>query len=344
MKDWFHETFSAYKRRVRVASGDEAPDVLLVQGRILNVFTGEILEQDLALSGDRIAYLADSGPHFLNEHTEVIDLKGKLVIPGYFDPHAHTDLFYTPWEFARSVVATGTTAVFSDSHDMANGLGLEGFLEVLKGSFRFPVRFLSGVPLASPPYPVEGEDLYELSKVRAVLKLKGLIRSGSELTPWVKVIRKDEVLLRKLLSVRRATGRLEGHTVGAKGKKLSALVAAGMTSCHESITPEDVENRLRMGLYVMIRQGSIRKEFERLHPFLRSYHPRIMLTPDGIFADEILEKGYMNAVLKEALRYGADPIAVIRMATLNPAVYFGLEAHLGGIAPGRLADFCIWMI
>ncbi len=342
MKRWFQETFSTYKKRIRVTTGDEPPDILLIHGRVLNVFTGEILGQDLALTGDRIAYLADSGSrHFTGNHTEVVDLKGRLVVPGYFDPHAHTDLFYTPWEFARSVVATGTTAVFSDSHDMANGLGLEEFLEVLKASFRFPVRFLSGVPLASPPYPVEGEDLYELPKVKEVLKLKGLVRSGSELTPWVKVVRKDETLLRKLLLVRRVTGRLEGHTVGAKGRKLSALVAAGMTSCHESITPEDVQNRLRAGLYVMIRQGSIRKEFDRLHPFLKTYHPRIMLTPDGFFADEIVEKGYMNAVLREALRYGADPVAVIRMVTLNPAVYFGLETHLGGIAPGRLADFNI---
>ena len=342
MNRWDTERLSSYKRRVRVALGEAPPDKIFINGRILNVFTGEILAQDMAVSGDRIAYVQNRADHPpIGKETEVYDLKGRIIVPGYFDPHAHTDLFYTPWEFARSVVATGTTAVFSDSHDMANGLGMEGFIKVLELSEVFPLRFLSGVPLASPPYPVEGEDLYDLSKVRKLLKLGKIIRSGSELTPWVKVIREDETTLKKLYTVRKTTGRLEGHTVGAKGRKLGALVASGITSCHEAITPEDVEERLRLGLYVMIRQGSIRKEFELLHPFFKSYHPRIMLTPDGLFADEIVENGYMNYVLEEAIRYGADPVSVIRMVTLNPAVYFGLEAHLGGIAPGRLADFNI---
>ena len=337
---WDTEKFSDYKKRLRVALGEEPPDKLFVNGKVLNVFTGEILSQDVALSGDRIAFVQDrTNRPPVGERTEVYDLEGKTIVPGYFDPHAHTDLFYTPWEFVRSVVATGTTALFSDSHDMANGLGMDGFIRVLELSKAFPVRFLSGVPLASPPYPVEGEDLYDLPRVRRLLKLGKIIRSGSELTPWVKVVREDGTTLKKLHTVRRATGRLEGHTVGAKGRKLGALVASGITSCHEAITPEDVEERLRMGLYVMIRQGSIRREFERLHPFFKRYHPRVMLTPDGLFADEIVEKGYMNHVLEEAIRYGADPVSVIRMVTLNPAVYFGLEAHLGGIAPGRLADF-----
>jgi len=341
LTEWYRETFTDYKKRISVALGKRPPDKIFINGEILNVFTGEILTQDMAIAGDRIAYVQSPKSHFIGRKTEVYDIKGKVIIPGYFDPHAHTDLFYTPWEFARSVVTTGTTAVFSDSHDMANGLGMEGFVRVLELSGDFPIRFLSGVPLASPPYPVEGEDLYGLSRVRKLLKLGKIIRSGSELTPWVKVIREDALTLKKLFTVRKSTGRLEGHTVGAKGGKLGVLVAAGITSCHEAITPRDVEERLRMGLYVMIRQGSIRQEFELLHPFFKNYHPRIMLTPDGLFADEIAEKGYMNYVVEEAIRHGADPVSAICMVTLNPAVYFGFEAHLGGIAPGRLADFNI---
>ncbi len=333
------ETFRQYRKRLRVALGKQAPDVLFTGGEILNVFTGEILREDIAVSDDRIAYVSRERRHKKAENTRVVDVSGQVIVPGYFDPHAHTDLFYTPWEFAKAVAATGTTAFFSDSHDMANGLGMAGFMEVLKAVENFPVRVFSGVPLASPPYPVEGADLYDGKKVKRLLRLREIIRSGSELTPWVKVIREDEQLLRKLYDVRKATGRLEGHTVGARSDKLTALVTAGLTSCHESITPEDVRERLRRGLYVMIRQGSIRGEFDTLYPFFQTYHPRIMLTPDGLFAGEIAEKGYMDFVLREAMTRGADPAAVIRMVTLNPAVYFGLEAHLGGIAPGRLADF-----
>lgn len=333
------ETFRQYRKRLRVALGKQAPDVLFTGGEFLNVFTGEILREDIAVSDDRIAYLTHKEPHRTSAQTRVVDVSGKVLVPGYFDAHAHTDLFYTPWEFAKSVATTGTTAFFSDSHDMANGLGMEGFVSVLKVAGSFPTRFFSGVPLASPPYPVEGEDLYDAEKVKKLLRFSDIIRSGSELTPWVKVIREDEYLLRKLYNVRQATGRLEGHTIGARAEKLTVLVAAGLTSCHESITEEDVRERLRRGLYAMIRQGSIRGEFDVLYPFFQAYHPRIMLTPDGLFADEIAEKGYMDFVLKEAIARGADPAAVIRMVTLNPAVYFGLETHLGGLAPGRLADF-----
>ncbi len=339
MQEWFRESFSQYRRRVAAALGQRPPDKVFTGCRVLNVFTGEILEQDFGIVGERIAYLGTPGRHNIGKDTEVIDLKEKIVVPGYFDPHAHTDLYYTPWEFARAVASSGTTAIFSDSHDMANGLGMAGFTEILSKAKKFPLRFLSGVPLASPPYPVEGEDLYDREKVRRLLTYKNVIASGSELTPWVKVIRQDEVLMEKLFLVRRTTGRIEGHTVGAKGEKLAALVSAGITSCHESMSLEDVEERLRLGLYVMLRQGSIRKEFTELSPLLKRYHPRLMLTPDGLFADEIADKGYMDYVLTEALRHGGDPVSLIRMATLNPAVYFGLEAHLGGIAPGRLADF-----
>jgi len=333
------ETFRQYRKRLKVALGKEAPDTLFTGGEVLNVFTGEILREDIAVSEGRIAYVSRARRHLKAER--VVDVGGRVVVPGYFDPHAHTDLFYTPWEFAKSVASTGTTAFFSDSHDMANGLGMAGFVKVLKASENFPVRFFSGVPLASPPYPEEGPDLYDGERVKKLLRFRGIIRSGSELTPWVKVIREDALLLRKLYDVKKATGRLEGHTVGAKADKLTALVTAGLTSCHESITPEDVRERLRRGLYVMIRQGSIRGEFDALYPFFQTYHPRIMLTPDGLFADEITEKGYMDFVLREAMARGADPVSVIRMVTLNPAVYFGLEAHLGGVAPGRLADFNI---
>lgn len=339
MAIWYKETFSQFQRQIAVALGKQPPDKIFTGGRVLNVFTGEVLKQDIAISGDRIAYVRSGCKSPIGKETDVIDLTGKIVVPGYFDPHAHTDLFYTPWEFARAVAARGTTAIFSDSHDMANGLGMNGFVKVLKAAKSFPIRFLSGVPLASPPYMVEGDDLYPLPKVQEILKFNDQVRSGSELTPWVKVVWQDKDLLRKLFTVKSVTGRVEGHTVGAKGARLDALVSAGITSCHESISIQDVEERLRLGLYVMIRQGSIRREFGALYPFLQAYHARIMLTPDGLFADEIAKEGYMDFVLKEALKYGADPVSVIRMATLNPAVYFGLEAHLGGIAPGRLADF-----
>ncbi len=341
MVPWLSESLESYRKRLEVSLGKRPPDRIFIRGKILNVFTGELLERDFATFRDRIAYVWEDGPHRVGKTTEQVDLKGKIVVPGYVDSHAHTDLFYTPWEFARAVAARGTTTVFSDSHDMANALGVTGFVKVLKWMKTFPMRFMSGVPLASPPYPVEGEDLYDMENVRRLLRLRPLVRSGSELTPWVKVINQDGMLLKKLHTVRKATGHLEGHTVGARGKKLATLVSAGITSCHEALTVQDVEERLRLGLYVMIRQGSIRREFDALAPFLKAYHPRIMLTPDGLFADEIAQKGYMDAIMKEALEHGADPVSIIRMVTLNPATYFGLDPHLGGIAPGRLADFNI---
>jgi adenine deaminase len=180
--------------------------------------------------------------------------------------------------------------------------------------------------------------------------LSGLLKNEaalaiSEITPFVRLARGDRRLLSKITLARNEGKKVEGHTVGASYDKLNAIIDGGITSCHESIKPEDLITRVRLGLYVMLRHGSIRSDLKPLSRALSECQGigsnRVMLTTDGVFADDLVSRGYMDYLVAEAIKYGIEPIEAIRMATLNPATYFGLDWDLGGIAPSRCADLSI---
>jgi adenine deaminase len=332
------------KRLIEVASGRRAADYYLANGRVINVYSGEILEGNVATSGERIAYVGASDT-MVGSGTKILDVKGNYLVPGYFDPHAHADLLFNPATFSDQVVVTGTTAVFADNHDLANALGLKGLRKVLRDSKSYPLKFLMGIPAVSPPFPdIEGKDFYPLGDLSGLLKNEAAL-AVSEITPFVRLARGDRRLLSKITLARNAGRRVEGHTVGASYDKLNAIIDGGITSCHESIRPEDVLNRVRLGLYVMLRHGSIRSDLKSLSRALKESQRigsnRLMLATDGVFAEDMVNRGYMDYVVSEAIKYGIEPIEAVRMATLNPATYFGLDWDLGGIAPSRFADISV---
>jgi adenine deaminase len=332
------------KRLIEVASGRRAADYYLANGRIVNVYSGEVIEGNVATSGERIAYVGPSDT-MVGSGTKVVDARGDYLIPGFFDPHAHADLLFNPASFSDQVVVTGTTAVFADNHDLANSLGLKGLRRILRDSKSYPLKFYVGLPAVSPPFPdFEGEDFYPLGNLYGLLEDEVAL-AISEITPFVRLVRGDRRLLSKITLARNAGKRVEGHTVGASYDKLNAIVDAGVTSCHESIKPEDLLNRLRLGLYVMLRHGSIRSDLQFLLRALRETQGmssnRVMLATDGVFAEDLVSRGYMDYLVSEAIKYGIEPIEAVRMATLNPATYFGLDWDLGGIAPSRFADISV---
>jgi adenine deaminase len=332
------------KRLIEVASGRRAADYYLANGRVINVYSGEILEGNVATSGERIAYVGASDT-MVGSGTKILDVKGNYLVPGYFDPHAHADLLFNPATFSDQVVVTGTTAVFADNHDLANALGIKGLRKVLRDSKSYPLKFFMGIPAVSPPFPdIEGKDFYPLGDLSGLLKNEAAL-AVSEITPFVRLARGDRRLLSKITLARNAGRRVEGHTVGASYDKLNAIIDGGITSCHESIKPEDLITRVRLGLYVMLRHGSIRSDLKPLVKALSECRGigsnRVMLTTDGIFADDLVRHGYMDYLLAEAIKYGIGPLEAIRMATLNPATYFGLDWDIGGIAPSRYADLSI---
>jgi adenine deaminase len=329
---------------IEVASGRRAADYYLANGRIVNVYSGEVIEGNVATSGERIAYVGPSDT-MVGWETKVVDARGDYLIPGYFDAHTHTDLLYNPASFSDQVVVTGTTAVFADNHDLANVLGLKGWKRIIRDSRSYPLKFFVGLPAVSPPLPdIEGKDFYPLRDLSGLLKEEAAL-AVSEVTPFVRLVKGDRRLLSKITVARNVGKRVEGHTVGASYDRLNAIINGGITSCHESIRPEDVLNRVRLGLYVMLRHGSIRNDLQSLSRALKECQTmsssRVMLATDSIFAEDLVSRGYMDYVVSEAIKYGIEPIEAIRMATLNPAVYFGLDGDLGGIAPSRFADVSI---
>jgi len=332
------------KRLIEVALGERPAQQVFRGGRVLNVYTGEIIEETVALFQDRIAYVGPS-EKTIGRKTKVWEAQGRVLVPGYMDPHCHPDLFCNPASFSDTVVQTGTTAVFADMHDLSNALGLAGVLQVLKDIPRYPLTYYLGVPSSAPPFPqFEGGENFSLADLRRLLKLPEAL-GLSEVTAFVRILQKDPRMLKLLISARRLGKTAEGHTIGVNHEKLNALIGAGLTSCHESLTAGDVLKRLRLGLVVMLRGGSIRNDLPELCRAVRqqsSYDTsRIMLTPDSLFPEEMARSGYLDHLLQQVLDLGVEPVKAYQMATLNPARYFGLEQEQGAIAPGRRADILL---
>lgn len=326
---------------VEVALGEREADRYIRGGQVLNVFTGELLKENIALFRDRIAYVGLS-EKMIGKKTRLVEAPGTILVPGYMDPHAHTDLYFNPATFSEQVVQTGTTSVFSDMHDFANALGLSGVLQVLKDALDYPLTYYLGVPSSSPPVPrFEGKEFYTIREVLKLLKRPEAL-GLSEMTAFPRIFKGDHRLLTLLNKAREWGKTAEGHTIGVSHDKLNALIDAGLTSCHEAITAEDVKKRLRLGLSVMCRGGSIRNDLPELTKAIRELSDYdtslIMLTPDGLFPGEMSRCGYLDYVLKQVIQLGIEPVRAFQMVTINPARYFKLDHEQGALAPGRRAD------
>jgi len=337
-------SISLLENLISVSQGEAAADFYFKNGKIVNVYTSEVLDGNVAVRKNRIAYVGTS-EKMVKPGTDVIDVKGAYLVPGFIDAHCHPDLFTNPASFCDHVVKHGTTTIFVDAQDMCNSFGLEGFKEVLLDSLSYPVRAFFLVPAVTPPFPgVEGDEAFDDLQVNALLSIPRVI-GLAEITPYTRILKGDKSLLGRIVSARNVDKTVEGHTSGASYEKLNALVAGGLTSCHESVSPDDVRNRLRLGLYTMIRCGSIRCEFDALGPILResdiSGSSRLILTADGMFPDRIMDNGYMDYVIQRAMQVGVDAVQAIRMCTVNAALYAGMDHDLGAIAPGRLADLLV---
>jgi adenine deaminase len=333
------------KGLIQVALGQRKADLYIQNGRLVNVYSGEILEgHNIAICGQRIAY---AGPprEMTTLETEVIDAAGAYLLPGYIDPHAHVDFWANPLSLTPHFLTSGTTAVMADPHDLVGAVGLAGlelFIEMTKG---LPLKFFFSLPISAPPFPeFEGEDVVPLTVMESYLA-RDEILALSEVTPWVRLTSADSDLLAKFELGEKWNKSIEGHTTGASFDKLNALVAAGLTSCHEAMTASEARERLRLGLAVMLRHGSIRSDLEALIGLVTE-DPAVdtrgvMLTPDWKSPSDVLDHGYMDHLVRLAIELGVPPITAIQMATLNPAAYLRLDREFGGLAPGRRADILL---
>jgi adenine deaminase len=325
---------------INVTLGKEKADLALINGTVLNVYTGELLKNhSVAVKGQWIAYVGAEPGDAIGPQTSIIDAKGKTIIPGLIDSHTHLVWLFTASEFLRYAMAGGTTTIITETLEAFPVAGYEGVVDFLASLTDQPIKIFATAPaMVSISKKARGISRETLKKLLARDDILGLGESY-----WQSVIQKPEEFLPIFEETLCLGKRLEGHSAGARGKKLMAYTVPGISSCHESISAEEVLERLRLGIHVMIRQGSIRGDLASISKIKDAGvdQRRLILVTDGMEPGDLLEKGYMESVVQKALDCGFDPVNAIQMATINAAEYFLLDGIIGGIAPGRYADMLV---
>jgi adenine deaminase len=320
---------------IRIARGDEAADLLLRNGRVLNVFSGEIIETDIAITHSRIVGLGDY------EAKQSIDLAGRYVAPGLIDSHVHIEsAMVPPPEFARAVVPHGTTTVVTDPHEIANVLGLEGIRYMLEMAKHNPLSVYVNAPSCVPSSHMETTgaalEWYDLQPLQQEEYVLGL----AEVMNFPGVVNGDEHVLNKIRSFQ---GRVkDGHCPGLSGKALNAYVNASIGSDHECVTVAEALEKLRLGLYIFIREATNAHNLKALLPLITPENARrICFCTDDRQPADLLAEGHIDFMVRTAIGEGIPPLTAFRMATLNPSEYFHLHDR-GAIAPGRRADLMVF--
>ena len=329
-----------------VAIGDKAADLVLENCSLVNVYTGEILpETQVAISKDRIAYVGEDASHTKGKKTVVINLEKKFITPGFADSHIHIDQFFSPAEFVKKSLLCGVTSLFADSVDIVSTCGFSGFKEFIKMTSGLPARFFHVVP-GGTPVDRKFSHVKSLSPTeeKSALGMPGVLGLG-EVFSWTKVTKRDSKTMKTLSTMLENNCVINGHTAGMSGKKLNAYVSSGILSCHEPINFEQVIERLRLGMWIMIREGSIRRDIKDIIPLVlanKTNKDRLMFCSDGLDPIDITKFGHIDHCIREAVKLGLNLTDAISMASKNCFDYYNMGMDLGGIAPGKLADILVF--
>jgi len=320
---------------ISVAKGEAPADLLLTNAKVVNVFTGEVEAGNVAICGDRVAGVGN-----YRQAKKVLDLDGRYLAPGLINGHTHLESSMLDiGQYARAVVPRGTLAVVTDLHEIANVCGLEGIRYVLSCARRLPLELFLTAPSCVPATPMEtsGASLGP-EAIRQILRLRNCIGLG-EVMNFPGVLSADESILSK---IDLASGRVvDGHAPSVTGKNLSAYIAAGVCSDHESVSLSEARDKLRQGMYVMIREGSSEKNLDALLALVTDKtYKRCLFVVDDRSCVDLLRDGDIDAVVRKAIRRGLDPVRAIQMVTINAAEYFKLD-KLGAIAPGYIANLIV---
>ena len=329
-----------------VAIGDKAADLVLENCSLVNVYTGEILpETQVAISKDRIAYVGEDASHTKGKKTVVINLEKKFITPGFADSHVHIDQFVSPAEFVKKSLLCGVTSLFADSVDIVSTCGFSGFKEFIKMTSGLPARFFHVVP-GGTPVDRKFSHVKSLSPTeeKSALRIPNVLGLG-EVFSWTKVTKRDSKTMKTLSTMLENNCVINGHTAGMSGKKLNAYVSSGILSCHEPINFEQVIERLRLGMWIMIREGSIRRDIKDIIPLVlanKTNKDRLMFCSDGLDPIDITKFGHIDHCIREAVKLGLNLTDAISMASKNCFDYYNMGMDLGGIAPGKLADILVF--
>jgi len=330
----------------KVALGNIPPDTIIINGTLFNVFTREFIKkQSIWIKNGMIAYVGPDHNPPKDEKTLVIDADGGVLLPGLIEGHTHTiSNRYGIEEFIKHVIPTGVTTLVTETIELATVVGKDGIEYTVKNLENQPIRFfytvapLCGLTLDEEINAPSNEELTPLLKDPNCLGI-GEIYWGN-----IFLEGKQGERVRELASMGLELGkRVEGHTAGASGRKLQAYTDFGISSCHEPITEEEVLDRLRLGYWVMIREGSIRKELPAVAGIFKKKidFRRLTLSTDGVDPEDFLEEGYLDASLRAALRLGVPPKLAYQMVTINVAEHFRLDHLIGSLSPGKMADLLL---
>jgi len=327
-------------RRIQVARGEQVADLVLRNATIVNVCSGECYRADVAIVDGVIAGVSTPGQGY--QGREERDLQGRWLSPGLIDGHMHIEstMLVLP-EFARLVIPRGVTAVMLDPHEFANVMGIEGIRYVLAGGQGLPlstfVTLSSCVPASSyesPHQVLTVDDLLPLLEEQRVLGL-------AEMMNMPGVLHGDQQVLAKIIATRQKGLVVDGHAPGLSGHDLSAYAAAGVMSDHECTTLEEARQRIRLGMWLMIREGSAARNLDTLLPLVKELHPpRVFFVTDDRDPQDLTTRGHIDSMVRRAIELGLDPVEAVRLASYNTAQYFHLYDR-GAIAPGFVADLVV---
>jgi len=340
-----HETWSGKISRklikkqhiIDVAAGRKKADLVLKNATYVNVFSGELATEDIAVTEGLIVGLGQY------EGITEVDMTGRIVCPGFIDAHIHLESsLVSPAEFARAVLPHGTTTVITDPHEITNVMGTDGIDYMLSATQDLPldVRFM--IPSCVPASPLDESganlDYRDVDSFFSHPRVQGL----AEMMNFPGILAADGSTVAKIVASQAHHKKIDGHAPGLKGKELNAYIAAGVYSDHECSDMDDALLKLRRGQFIMIREGTAARNLEALIPLIKheQYFDRCMFCTDDKHPSDLLEKGHIDHICRQAVALGADPIRTVQVACLHAARYFLLN-NRGAIAPGYLADFAI---
>ena len=327
------------RKLLRTAKREIIPDVIIRGGRVVNVFTNRIDEKvSILIKDGYIASVEDDTGQASDKASRIIDADGLYLCPGFIDSHTHLDSMLPFHELVPYAIRGGTTTAVTECAMVAQSCGIsavDSFIDSTKG---YPMRCYFLAPGLTPNFPTleraKGISFREFSNL---LKRDDFVGIGEAY--WTRMVEGDDRVLKQAALAISLRKRLEGHSAGARGNKLIQYITTGITSCHESTTLEEALEKLRYGIYVMLREGWVRKELEALSALKDANvdERRLILASDVFDPVMLVEEGYMDVIVRTAIALGFSPMQALKMATINPADYYGLR-HLGAIAPLRCAD------
>ena len=327
---------SFLKKRIKVAKKEIKAEVVIKNGKIVNVFTGSITEGDVAIVD---GYIAGIGEY---EGEEIIDAHGKFIVPGFIDGHMHIEsTMLTPNELSKVLIKHGVTTVMADPHEIANVAGTEGINFMLNSSEKLPIDVFIMLPSCVPVTSFESSgarlDAEDLEPFYSHPRVLGL----AEVMDFPSVANLNEEMLKKLINANINGGIVDGHAAGLSKEELNIYASAGIYADHECANVQDAKDRLELGMYLMIREGTAAKDLKSLLPVITPINSRrCMLVTDDKLLDDLIDEGSVDHNVRLAIKEGLDPITAIQMVTINAAEFFGLRS-LGAIAPGYQADLLI---